>query len=35
MAKTVKAKTIEVAASHVAKPSRLQETANLIFEATA
>jgi pimeloyl-ACP methyl ester carboxylesterase len=35
MAKTIKAKTIEVAASHVAMLSRPQETANLILEATA
>jgi pimeloyl-ACP methyl ester carboxylesterase len=35
MAKTIKAKTIEVAASHVAMLARPQETANLILEATA
>jgi pimeloyl-ACP methyl ester carboxylesterase len=35
MAKNIKAKTIEVAASHVAMLSRPQETANLILEATA
>ena len=35
MAETIKAKTIEVAASHVAMLSRPQETANLILEATA
>ena len=35
MAKTIKAKTIEVAASHVAMLSRPEETANLILEATA
>jgi pimeloyl-ACP methyl ester carboxylesterase len=35
MAKNIKAKTIEVAASHVAMLARPQETANLILEATA
>ena len=35
MAKTIKAKTIEVDASHVAMLARPQETANLILEATA
>jgi pimeloyl-ACP methyl ester carboxylesterase len=35
MAKTIKAKTIEVAASHVAMLARPRETANLILEATA
>ena len=35
MAKTIKAKTIEVTASHVAMLARPQETANLILEATA
>jgi pimeloyl-ACP methyl ester carboxylesterase len=35
MAKTIKTKTIEVAASHVAMLARPQETANLILEATA
>ena len=35
MAKTIKAKTIEVAASHVAMLARPQETANLILEAVA
>jgi pimeloyl-ACP methyl ester carboxylesterase len=34
MAKTIKAKTIEVDASHVAMLARPQETANLILEAT-
>jgi hypothetical protein len=31
----IKAKTIEVAASHVAMLARPQDTANLILEATA
>src|SRR5580704_1860549 len=35
MAKTIKAKSIEVDASHVAMLARPQETANLILEATA
>jgi pimeloyl-ACP methyl ester carboxylesterase len=35
MAKNIKAKTIEVAASHVAMLARPQETANLILEASA
>jgi pimeloyl-ACP methyl ester carboxylesterase len=35
MAKTIKAKTIEVHASHVAMLARPQETANLILEAVA
>jgi pimeloyl-ACP methyl ester carboxylesterase len=35
MAKTIKAKTIEVDASHVAMLARPQETANLILEGTA
>ena len=35
MAKTIKATTIEVDASHVAMLARPQETANLILEATA
>jgi pimeloyl-ACP methyl ester carboxylesterase len=35
MAKTIKAKTIEVDASHVAMLARPKETANLILEATA
>jgi pimeloyl-ACP methyl ester carboxylesterase len=35
MAKIIKAKTIEVAASHVAMLAQPQETANLILEATA
>src|SRR5712671_3012761 len=35
MAKTIKAKTIEVASSHVAMLARPQETANLILEAAA
>ena len=34
MAKNIKAKTVEVAASHVAMLARPQETANLILEAT-
>jgi hypothetical protein len=33
MAKNIKAKTIEVAASHVAMLARPEETANLILEA--
>ena len=35
MAKNIKAKTVEVAASHVAMLARPQETANLILEAAA
>jgi hypothetical protein len=35
MAKAIKAKTIEVASSHVAMLARPEETAKLILEATA
>lgn len=35
MAKTIKAKTVEVAAGHVAMLARPQQTANLILEAVA
>ena len=34
IAKNIKAKTVEVAASHVAMLARPQEPANLILEAT-